>query len=372
MKKVNWHFDRTELALKYLKIVYQGAINRIALLDVRRTGKTSFLLKDFFPAALAQEFIPVYINLWSDPDNPARTILSAIEKTLTTVQTNPISSLSDIANTEVKKIEVGSSVFGKMALEFSDKQAKTATASELNQISETLAQLAAQCGDRAILIIDEIQHLATSSKFDAVQRTLRTALDTHSEINLVYSGSSRSGIDAMFSDKDKAFFNSAFMIDFPRLDHAFVHHCRDTLQQYFGLDYNVDELCERYDKLDKSPFWLMQLVNYLMVNHADIDAGMEFVNAAIIEDGDFKNKAKALNKTDRAVLFHILDGQQQLYSDSAIAALSNAAQRKLTKSNIQGCVKKLKNKQIITYYSNKYYLELPGFIQYLKAQTQSP
>jgi hypothetical protein len=371
MKKVDWHFGRTDLALKYLKIVYQGAMNRIALLDVRRTGKTSFLLKDFFPTALEQGFVPIYVNLWSDPDNPALTILSAIEKTLATLQTNPKSTLRNIAKTEVKKVEVGSSVFGKVALEFSDKKANAATESNLIKISETLARLALECGDKAILIIDEIQHLATSNKFDAIQRTLRTALDTHSTINLVYSGSSRSGIDAMFSDKDKAFFNSAFMIDFPRLDREFVQHCRDILQQTFDLDYNVNELYEHYNQLDRSPFWLIQLVNYLMVNHASLNEGMEFVNAAIIEDGHFKSKAKELNPTDVAVLFYIVDGHERLYSDSAIDTLSKTAQRKLTKSTIQGSVKKLTNKQIITHYSSKYYLELPGFIQYLKSQAKN-
>ncbi|MCJ8272732.1 MAG: hypothetical protein MJK04_25465 [Psychrosphaera sp.] len=371
MKKVDWHFNRTDLALKYLRIVYQGAINRIALLDVRRTGKTSFLLKDFFPTALEQGFVPIYINLWSDPDNPALTIRTAIEKALTALSKNPKSTLSDIATTEVKKLEVGSSLFGKMAVEFSDKKAKAATQSDLIQISETLARLAAKCGDKAILIIDEIQHLATSPKFDAVQRTLRTALDTHSTINLVYSGSSRSGIDAMFSDKDKAFFNSAFMIDFPRLDHTFVQHCRDTLQQYFNLDYNVEALCVHYDNLDQSPFWLMQLMSYLMVNHASLDEGIEFINAAIIEDGNFINKAKELNKTDIEVLFYILAGHQRIYSDSAIAELSTAAQRKLTKSTIQGSVKKLKGKHVITHYGGKFYIELPGFIQYLKSQNNT-
>jgi hypothetical protein len=78
----------------------------------------------------------------------------------------------------------------------------------------------------------------------------------------------------------------------------------------------------------------MRLVNYLMVNHASLSEGVEFVKAAIIEDGNFKSKAKELNQTDCAVLFYILDGHQRLYSDSAIAALSTAAGRKLTKSAI--------------------------------------
>ena len=63
-----------------------------------------------------------------------------------------------------------------------------------------------------------------------------------------------------------------------------------------------------------------------------------------------------------------LEGHKHLYSDSAIAVLSATAGRKLSKSNIQGCVRKLKNKHIITHYGHKYYIELPGFIQYLKSQ----
>lgn len=50
----------------------------------------------------------------------------------------------------------------------------------------------------------------------------------------------------------------------------------------------------------------MRLVNYLMVNHASLSEGVEFVKAAIIEDGNFKSKAKELNQTDCAVLFYFI------------------------------------------------------------------
>jgi hypothetical protein len=80
MKKVNWHFSRTDLALKYLKIVYQGAINRIA--RCTQDWQNIIFTKKFLSDSIRARFIPIYINLWSDPDNPALTILSAFRPRL--------------------------------------------------------------------------------------------------------------------------------------------------------------------------------------------------------------------------------------------------------------------------------------------------
>ena len=152
MNKFSWYYKRPDLALKYLRIVYQGAINRIALLDVRRTGKTSFLLNDFYGVAIENGFVPVYANLWAEPDNPAKAILSAVSKTLQALQSDPASTLSNIAKSEVKKVEVGNTLLGKLAVEFDHKKIEAPSGSDLTQINVLLAELAAQCDDKAILI----------------------------------------------------------------------------------------------------------------------------------------------------------------------------------------------------------------------------
>ena len=170
----------------------------------------------------------------------------------------------------------------------------------------------------------------------------------------------------MFGDKDKAFFNSAFMIDFPRLDRPFVVHCRDILREAFELNYDLDALHQYYLEMDRSPFWMIQLVNYLMVHHASLEDGMAFVRAAIIEDGHFKQKARALNKADTAVLFHIVEEGEGLYTQNTLDKLAKAAKRKVSKSVVQGSVRKLITHQIISFYNGRYYLELPGFVQYLR------
>jgi hypothetical protein len=116
MKKVNWHFQRKALAESYLQTLYQGAVSRIALLDVRRTGKTTFLLKDLFPIALENGFVPIYINLWSEPDNPTLAITQNLNHALLVLDDKVTSKLREVANTEIKKLEVGNNVFVRRLL----------------------------------------------------------------------------------------------------------------------------------------------------------------------------------------------------------------------------------------------------------------
>lgn len=365
MKKIDWHFERKALATHYLKTVYQGAINRIALLDVRRTGKTSFLLKDLYPVALENGFVPVYINLWTESENPATLIVSSIEQTLRAYKDKSSNTLKDIANTQIKKVEVGNSLLGKVAMEFDAKRAVEASQSDLLAINSALAELVKHCGDKVLIIIDEIQHLATSDKFDATQRALRTALDTFSDVCVVYSGSSRSGIDAMFSDKDKAFFNSAFLIDFPRLDREFVARCQQILKQDFSLNYNINELNDCYNSFDQSPFWFIQLVNYLLVNQASLKDGLLFVEAAIIQDGGFERLKTRVKPLDKQVLHALLANNSQMYSEQTLKSFSKKVGKKVTPSSVQASIRKLKTMGVISQYSDRYYAELPGFIKYL-------
>jgi len=370
MKKVNWHFQRKALAESYLKTVYQGAVSRIALLDVRRTGKTTFLLKDLFPIALDNGFVPVYINLWAEPEDPALAITQALSSTLSVVNESFKGKLSEIARTEVRKLEVGNNVFGKATIEFSDKKAHKPSESELYKITQLVEALFNKCGEKGLIIIDEIQHLASSDKFLPIQHALRTALDTYSDICVVFAGSSRSGVNAMFSDKDKPFYDSAFMIDFPRLGEEFVKHCCDTLRNHFTLNYDPIAVNAFYEEIDKSPFWMMKLTTYLMANQASLKEGTDYIKALMVQDGDFENLKKRLKALDMAILHLIRQGHTTLYSHTSIEYLGKETGKNVTASSIQTSVKKLKNMGIISQYGDKYYMESPGFIRYLATQSE--
>ncbi|NOU52314.1 hypothetical protein HG263_17430 [Pseudoalteromonas sp. JBTF-M23] len=369
MKKVNWHFQRKTLAESYLQTVYQGAMSRIALLDVRRTGKTTFLLKDLYPIALENGFIPVYINLWGEPDSPTLAITQALNNTLNALNETVTGKLSELANSEIKKLEVGNNVFGKATIEFSDKNAHKPSESELFKIGQLVEALFNKCGDKALIIIDEIQHLASSEKFLSVQHALRTALDTYSDICVVFAGSSRSGVNAMFSDKDKPFYDSAFMIDFPRLGEEFVRHCCDTLREHFDLNYDALAVNAFYEEIDKSPFWMMKLMTYLMAHKASLTEGTDYIKALMIQDGDFEGLKKRLRDLDIEILRLIRQEKTALYSAQVVEELSKTVASEVTTSAIQTSVKKLKGMEIISQYADKYYIESPGFIRYLEANS---
>ncbi len=87
MAKPDWHYSRKALARHYLQSVELGMMNRIVLLGVRRVGKTEFLLRDLAPLALAEGYLPIYVNLWSSPERPQETFLYALQ--------NAVDSLSN-------------------------------------------------------------------------------------------------------------------------------------------------------------------------------------------------------------------------------------------------------------------------------------
>ena len=122
---------------------------------------------------------------------------------------------------------------------------------------------------KPLLIIDEIQHLAQSDHFYPRQGALRTAFDLHGDrLPVVYAGSSRSGIQAMFADDKMPFYNSAYMADFPTMGIELVRHCCNILKDRFGLSYDRQEVADIFARcFDHSPFWLSELIQQLVMHH---------------------------------------------------------------------------------------------------------
>jgi|GEM_PF-5964550 len=59
-------------------------------------------------------------------------------------------------------------------------------------------------------------------------------------------------------------------------------------------------------------------------------------------------------------------GGQQIYAKESLVVLSKQLNQNITASNVQGSIKKLTNKNIIFKYNDKFYIELPGFIKFMK------
>jgi hypothetical protein len=87
--------------------------------------------------------------------------------------------------------------------------------------------------------------LITAKEFSPLQYMLRTIFDELNEtIGVLYTGSSRSGIEAMFNNKNMPFFNSANQVAFPLLSNDYVSHINAMLKKHFNLNYSTTELNE--------------------------------------------------------------------------------------------------------------------------------
>ncbi len=261
-----------------------------------------------------------------------------------------------------------------MGLEFAE-QVPTIDSTDLiliAQLFEKWLEKLVEANCKPLLIIDEIQHLAQSTVFIPLQSVLRTTFDTLGDkLPIIYAGSSRSGIQAMFSDNKMPFYNSAFMVEFPLLDRAFVQHCCELMATHFGLHYDVGELSSVFERnFDRSPFWFSKLVQYLIMNQCSAAEASGVVCDQIILDGDFDRLSRSLKPADKAVLITIREGKGKLYADETLQMLRQRFGLSLKASGITAALNKLQRRQLISQLSRSdYIIENAGFVDFLLCQS---
>jgi hypothetical protein len=375
MKPVNWYFNREALADNYLKSVGLSPIPRITLLGVRRIGKTAFLLNDVAPKAIELGFFPIYINMWANLTAPQEHITHTLNDYINIQKTGAASSISELLSSEVKKLDINLGVIkATVDTNVPAKPVATSQIEEINRLLKKLVNLAAQKELRLLFILDEIQHLNTAEAFLPVQACLRTQFDTFENICVIYAGSSRGGVSAMFNNDtanvgqkrlSMPFYNSASLVDFPRLDNKFVEFYHATLNDNFGLEYNLEGLIECFSSLDYSPFWFRTLVSELTTNRIPLKEAMAKVSARIRLDGGLDEIITKMTPLDKVVFVRICH-YQALYSKTALDDYAQQLGRKVNKGSVQSVVSKLKKSGVITEADNKFFIEKVGLYEILK------
>jgi len=186
----DWHYPRENLAEHYLSLLALGISSNLAIIAPRRKGKTLFMLQDLAPQAQKKKYIPVYASLWQNINAPHEGLISALEEAIATLEKK--AAFSRLLKTKIKKTTVSNELLGKMEVEFADNPSKP-TSKELIYLEQLLSTLEKKAGKKTILLlVDEVQHLATSSQFDPLAHTLRTMLDKRQgRVKSIFTGSSR-------------------------------------------------------------------------------------------------------------------------------------------------------------------------------------
>ncbi|MGQ1176679.1 hypothetical protein ACT4WA_00935 [Acinetobacter baumannii] len=217
-----------------------------------------------------------------------------------------------------------------------------------SSILSSITKLAQQ-GKPILLLLDEIQALA-SSKYKTTIASLSTALDMHKEtIKVVFTGSSREGLRQMFSVSSAPFFHYGQNLPFPNLTKAFTDHLADVFNQTTGRSLNKEILWHAFLDMKQSPQLARSLVERLALNPMlAIDFAKEQLIADTMGHRDFSGLWGEFKLLEQLILKAIAESQVELYSSQFRQHLADSiGVDNIAVRFIQSALRSLSKKQII-------------------------
>ncbi|PIE43900.1 MAG: hypothetical protein CSA50_02785 [Gammaproteobacteria bacterium] len=365
----SWHYPRADLAEQYLGLLALGISSSLAIIAPRRKGKTLFILQDLAPLAQKKDYIPVYASLWQNINAPHEGLIAALEDAIAALDKK--ATFSRLLKAKIKKTTVSNELLGKMEVEFADNPGKP-TNKELAYLDQLLSMLEKKVGKKTILLlIDEVQHLTTSSQFDPLVHTLRTMLDKRQgKVKSIFTGSSRHYLDLLLNESKSPFYHFVEQHDFPDLDDQFIEYLRGKLAKDHQIVIAIQPLRSAFMDLDQSPYWMMKLVAQLITFKATVEEALQYVTQLIEASEDFAGIAKRLKPIDKLVFLALCRGANP-FSKELLARVDLETAVKGVASNVQRAIKRLSEAGLISQTrKNGYNIEKPGLRRYLEQRRE--
>jgi len=362
----DWHFPRTELAEKYFGMLALDIASSFAIIAPRRKGKTLFVLQDLAPLSQKKGYIPVYASLWQNINAPHEGLIIALEQAIDTLDKR--SALSNLLKTKVKKTAISNELLGKMEVEFASAP-KRPTSGELAYLEQLLSTLETKAGKKTIiLLIDEVQHLATAGAFDALAHSLRTMLDKRQgRVKSIFTGSSRHYMDLLLNESKSPFYHFVEFLPFPELGEDFIAFVRGKLANDYKITLAIPPLMRVFSELDQSPYWMMKLIAHMITFQVTIKDAMENTRQLMEAAEDFEGMSKKLKAIDKIVFLALCNGES-LFTKTLMSRIEKETNVKGVQSNVQRSIKRLAEANLISQMvKGGYNIEKPGFKRYLES-----
>ncbi len=359
-----WYYSREELAEKYLKVLNTGISSNLAIFAPRRKGKTLFMLNDISSIARKEKYIPIYASLWQNINAPHEGLLLAFEETLDALEKKI--SFSRLFNTKIKKTSLGNELIGKVEVEFSDNPQRPEN-KDLILLDKLLTKLQNKAKNKTILLlIDEIQHLATSPHFDPLTHALRTMLDKRQgKVKAIFTGSSRHYMNIVFNESQSPFYHFVETVPFPNLGVEFIEFLSENLKKRHDLFIPQHELKRAFFAVDQSPYWMMKVVSHMITFQNTLNASLDYVLQLIEAAEGFEQIAKKLRPIDKIVFLALSSGQTP-FSKELLEKIDRETNVKGMYANVQRSLKRLIGQNLVTQIAKgEYEIEKPGFKEYL-------
>jgi hypothetical protein len=362
-----WHYPRSDLAEHYLELLSLGISSNFAIVAPRRRGKTLFVLQDLAPLAQKKGYLPVYASLWQNINTPHEGLIAALEEAIASIDKR--APLSRLLKAKIRRASVSNEILGSMEIEFAD-QPTSASSQELTYLEQLLTRLEAKAGRKSILLlIDEVQHLSTSSQFDALAHALRTMLDKRQgRVKSIFTGSSRHYMNLLFNEAQSPFYHFVELLPFPELPDEFVDFLRDKLASGYNIAVPVQPLRKAFDQLDRSPYWMMKLVSHLITYKKNAAESLDFVLQLMEAAEGLQATAKNMKAIDRVVFLGLCEGLTP-FSREMLARIDEQTEVKGIAPNVQRAISRLSEANLISQIQKGHYIiEKRGLRRYLEAE----
>ncbi|SMF07306.1 Predicted ATPase (AAA+ superfamily) [Alteromonadaceae bacterium Bs31] len=355
-----WHFHREEDARRYINFFDTGISNSLTLFAPRRKGKTALLLHDVRPLAIDRGYNVIYCTFWDNKERPAQALLTAMELANTPVSitdrmksllTSPVKNLS----LSVSNIQIGVS-FDPVNDTENDV---------LHKLTRAFSAIANN-SKRTLLLLDEVQHLATDKKFGPLVATLRSAFDKYQhKLCALYTGSSRDGLHRLFREQKSPLFNAAQEYPLPDLGAAFINFVCEQFERASGRKINLNAALKTWNTVEKSPYHFMAIVERMLTNiETDIELSTKDYLLMMDNDPTLKKIVNNLKPIDKAVTLHIEQDGEALFSQESLKRIaSHLGINEVSRSEVQNSVRRLRGQNIICKLGEgEYGIEMPEIV----------
>lgn len=245
-----YFYDR-EVELKRIKSTLAGG-NNIVLYAPRRYGKSS-LVKKALKELNIDGFITVYLDFM--PIYSRDLFIKSYSKLIAENENNPIEKTVKKISKLIRGIVPSISFNQQGNPEFSFSYIQGAEKVETLEDVINLPEKFATTKKKWIIAFDEFQEI-TKLNGESFEKILRSLIQHHKNVSYIFFGSRTHLLRDMFSNKNRAFYNSAMLMNLNTIDNQYSIR---YLQKQFNKDsIKISEEVAEYiiDSVNSIPYYI--------------------------------------------------------------------------------------------------------------------
>ena len=362
----HWHFPRSELAETTLNLIVNGPTNAITMFGPRRMGKTEFLRDDLGPLAEKRGHRVTYINFWQSKLSPLAVLLNELENGLT--RASFAEKLRRATERVSPKLKLSGSLYGaKLEGEVDLTRLQGEAPTELLLYLDDLLRRVGGKKKRTLIFFDEVQELARAPENDSLVAALRTGLDKQKNgIGVVFTGSSRAGLAAMFSDREAPFFHFATQVDLPSFGDDFVEYLLNAFAAATKRRLHRGLAVEAFRELHKNPYFFQGLLEIMLYNDSlSIPEALEQQRSRIKTELQYPEKWLSLTPVQRACILMVAQGEKPFTKQTREKAGRLLNENTPSAGRVQAALRKLQRDGLIDHWQGEWMIDDVEFARWI-------